>query len=394
MPRYEASEYNCIADSSAACAEERSIGVTKLRLIERKAQLKGKAFSGIRFIFYFYAKPVIVSKSTFRLLQPFIILQVIILVGILGYMIIENASFLDSLFMTTISITTVGYGEVVPLSEAGKWFTIIMLITSWGTFAFAITRITQFVVSGEINQYFKTRRLMKDIAQLNNHVILCGYGRNGHQAAQILRVHGVPFIVIEKNESLMKKMEAEGEKLLHLEGDSTDDDMLRLAGVERARALITTLPVDAQNVFIILSARALNPRMQIISRASEASSVPKMKKAGADNVIMPDRIGGTHMATLVSKPEVVEFIDIISGEQGQSIHMESLAYEDLPENLKGKSIGDIENWNSTGVNCIGIKDPDGRFHINPSDDTIIIAGMKVIMLGTRHQIMQMKGSLA
>ena len=334
------------------------------------------------------------SKSTFRLLQPFIILQVIILVGILGYMIIEKASFLDSLFMTTISITTVGYGEVVPLSEAGKWFTIIMLITSWGTFAFAITRITQFVVSGEINQYFKTRRLMKDIAQLNNHVILCGYGRNGHQAAQILRVHGVPFIVIEKNESLMKKMEAEGEKLLHLEGDSTDDDMLRLAGVERARALITTLPVDAQNVFIILSARALNPKMQIISRASEASSVPKMKKAGADNVIMPDRIGGTHMATLVSKPEVVEFIDIISGEQGQSIHMESLAYEDLPENLKGKSIGDIENWNSTGVNCIGIKDPDGRFHINPSDDTILIAGMKVIMLGTRHQIMQMKGSLA
>ena len=192
----------------------------------------------------------------------------------------------------------------------------------------------------------------------------------------------------------MKKMEAEGEKLLHLEGDSTDDDMLRLAGVERARALITTLSVDAQNVFIILSARALNPKMQIISRASEASSVPKMKKAGADNVIMPDRIGGTHMATLVSKPEVVEFIDIISGEQGQSIHMESLAYEDLPENLKGKSIGDIENWNSTGVNCIGIKDPDGRFHINPSDDTILIAGMKVIMLGTRHQIMQMKGSLA
>jgi voltage-gated potassium channel len=334
------------------------------------------------------------SKATFRLLQPFILLQVIILVGILGYMIIEGASFLDSLFMTTISITTVGYGEVVPLSEAGKWFTIVMLITSWGTFAFAITRITQFVVSGEINQYFKTRRLMKSIAELNNHVILCGYGRNGHQAAQILKAHKVPFIVIEKDVELIERKLREGEDILHLEGDSTDDDLLRLAGVERARALITTLPVDAQNVFIVLSARSLNPNIQIISRASDAATVPKLKKAGANNVIMPDRIGGTHMATLVTKPDVVEFIDFLSGEQGHGIHMESLAYEDLPETLKGKSIGDIENWNRTGVNCIGIKDPEGKFLINPSDDTIIIAGMKVIMLGTRHQITQMKGNFS
>lgn len=309
-------------------------------------------------------------------------------------MAIESASFIDALFMTTISITTVGYGEVVPLSEPGKWFTIFLLITSWGTFAFAITRITQFVVSGEINQYFKTRKLMKNIADLNNHVILCGYGRNGHQAAQILKAHKVPFIVIEKDVELIERKLREGEDILHLEGDSTDDDLLRLAGVERARALITTLPVDAQNVFIVLSARSLNPNIQIISRASDAATVPKLKKAGANNVIMPDRIGGTHMATLVTKPDVVEFIDFLSGEQGHSIHMESLTYEDLPETLKGKSIGDIENWNRTGVNCIGIKDPDGRFLINPSDDTIIIAGMKVIMLGTRHQIMQMKGSFS
>jgi voltage-gated potassium channel len=342
----------------------------------------------------FLLKTTALKKSTYRLLQPFIILHIIILVGIAGYMLIEKASFVDSLFMTTISITTVGYGEVVPLSEPGKWFTIFLLITSWGTFAFAITRITQFVVSGEINQYFKNRKLMKNIADLNNHVILCGYGRNGHQAAQILRAHKVPFIVIEKDEELIQKKLKEGEDLLHLEGDSTDDDLLRLAGVERARALITTLPVDAQNVFIVLSARSLNNDIQIISRASEASSVAKLKKAGANNVIMPDRIGGTHMATLVTKPDVVEFIDFLSGEKGHSIHMESLAFEDLPEILKGKSIGEIENWNRTGVNCIGIKDPEGKFLINPSDDTIIVTGMKVIMLGTRHQIMQMKGNFS
>lgn len=332
-------------------------------------------------------------KSTLRLLQPFIVLHVIILVGIVGYMLIEKASFVDSLFMTTISITTVGYGEVVPLSEPGKWFTIFLLITSWGTFAFAITRITQFVVSGEINQYFKTRKLMNSISQLDKHVILCGYGRNGHQAAQVLKAHNIPFIVIEKDEQLILKKIAEGENILHLEGDSTDDDLLRLAGVERARALITTLPVDAQNVFIVLSARSLNPEIQIISRASDAASVPKLKKAGASNVIMPDRIGGSHMATLVSKPDVVEFIEFLSGEQGQSIHMESVAFNDLPEELKGKSVRDIMNWNKTGVNCIGIKDPEGKFIINPPDDTAVIAGMKVMLLGTRHQIMQMKGNL-
>jgi voltage-gated potassium channel len=331
------------------------------------------------------------NKTTYRLIQPFIVLHAIIIIGIVGYMIIENASFLDALFMTTISITTVGYGEVVPLSEPGKWFTIFMLITSWGTFAFAITRITEFVVSGELNHYFKKRRLMKEIANLRDHVILCGYGRNGHQAAQILRIHEIPFVVIEKDEHLMSKMLAEGERLLHLEGDGTDDELLRLAGVERARALITTLPVDAQNVFIILSARSLNPTMNIISRASEATSVPKMKKAGATSVIMPDRIGGTHMATLVSKPEVVEFIDIISGEQ--AVYVESVSYDDLPDELKGKSIGQIEEWHHTGVNCIGIKESDGRFIINPSDDTIVSRGMKVIMLGTKQQISKMQGNL-
>lgn len=294
--------------------------------------------------------------------------------------------------MTVISITTVGYGEVVPLSEPGKWFTIFMLITSWGTFAFAITRITEFVVSGEINQYFKKRRLMKDIASLKNHVILCGYGRNGHQAALILRVHNIPFVVIEKNENMMKKFIAEGEKLLHLEGDGTDDELLKIAGIERARALITTLPVDAENVFIILSARTLNPAMNIISRASEATSVAKMKKAGATSVIMPDRIGGTHMATLVSKPDVVEFIEMISGEQ--EVYIESLSFEQLPVALQGKSIGEIEKWQNLGVNCIGIKEADGRFKINPSDQTLVVHGMKVILLGSLQQIAKMKGNFS
>jgi voltage-gated potassium channel len=334
------------------------------------------------------------KKSIYRLLQPFVILQFIVIAGVVGYMVIEKMSLLDALYMTTISITTVGYGEISPLSDAGKIFTIILLVTSWATFAFVISRITQFVISGEINQYFKTRRLMKDISKLEDHVILCGYGRNGTQAARMLKTHNVPFIVIEKNEILMQKLEAEGEKILHLEGDGTDDEVLMQAGVERARALITTLPVDAQNVFIVLTARAINPGLQIISRASESSSVSKLKKAGATNVIMPDYIGGTHMATLVSKPDVVEFIDYLSGEEGEAIHVESVDYLKLPEKIRGKTLRDVMDWNKTGVNCIGVKDSEGKFLINPPDNILITPGMKVIVLGNREQIMQMKGNLA
>ncbi|MEK7226347.1 MAG: NAD-binding protein, partial [Bacteroidota bacterium] len=175
---------------------------------------------------------------------------------------------------------------------------------------------------------------------------------------------------------------------------STEDDVLKQAGVERARALITTLPVDAQNVFIVLTARALNPQLQIISRASDASSVTKLKKAGATNVIMPDFIGGTHMATLVSKPDVVEFIDYLSGEEGEAIHVESVDYLQLPETIRGKTLRDVIDWNKTGVNCIGVKNTEGKFLINPPDTISITPGMKVIVLGNRQQMMQMKGNLS
>ncbi|MBL7747672.1 MAG: potassium channel protein [Chitinophagaceae bacterium] len=333
------------------------------------------------------------TKATYRLIQPIIILHVIILAGIVGYMIIEKLSLLESVYLTTVFITTVGFTDHV-LSDSGKVFSIILLVTSWGTFAFVIARITQFVINGEIHQYFKTRRFMREIKKLENHVILCGYGRNGQQAANILKGHDVPFIIIEKNAELMQKMEDEGKRLLHITGDGTDDDILRLAGVERARALITTLPVDAQNVFIVLSARSLNPQLKIITRASEASSVAKMRKAGANNVIMPDYIGGTHMATLVSKPDVVEFIDFLSGEEGHSIHMEAVACESLPVHMRGKPLKEIMNWNKTGVNCIGIKDAEGKFFINPPEDTVIREKMKIIVLGTRQQITSMNGNLA
>ena len=295
--------------------------------------------------------------------------------------------------MTTIAITTVGFSEVRPLSNSGRLFTIFLLITSWITFAWAITRITQFVVTGEINKYFKTRKNMKAITQLNNHVILCGFGRNGQQAARTLKNHNMPFVVIEKEEESMEKALPFFPQLVYLVGDGTDDDLLKKAGIEKAIALISALPDDADNVFIVLSARALNQKLQIISRASEESSYPKLKKAGADNVIMPDKIGGSHMATLVSKPDVIEFMDFLSSEDGESVNMESVPYELMPSSIKDKPLKVVMEWNKTGVNCLGIKNKEGKFIINPPDETLVTEGCKVIVFGTRSQIAEMKQNL-
>ena len=329
----------------------------------------------------------------YRLLLPFLILQGVILVGILGYMIIEKYSFVEALYMTSLIITTVGFQEVKPLSESGQVFTVILLIMSWASLAFFLARITQFIISGEVNKFFKSRKMIKAIEKLSGHVIICGFGRNGQQAANTLRVHNVPYMVIEKNTSTIEKYLLEHTEIIFLEGDATEDETLQRAGISRARALITALPIDAENVFIVLSARALNPTLRIISRASNSTTLNKLKKAGANNVIMPDKIGGTHMATLVSKPDVIEFIDYLSGEEGESINMESVAFEELPRPIRNKSLHEVMNWRKTGVNCIGIKNNEGKFIINPPETTIIEEGMKVIVLGNRSQIDTMKDNL-
>ena len=308
-------------------------------------------------------------------------------------MVIEHFNFIEAVYMTTISVTTTGFTEVHPLSPAGRVFTVFLLIMSWTAFAFAVTRLTQYVVSGEINKYFKTRRIMSSIEKLSGHVIVCGYGRNGQQAAQILQYHNQPYVVIEQRQELIDKAITEKPRLLYLIGDGTDDEILKRAGIERARALITALPTDADNVFIVLSARSLNPDIQIISRASHAGSYPKLIKAGANHVIMPDRIGGTHMATLISKPDVVEFIDFLSSEEGESIHIESVEYNQLPLEIRDKSLQDIMAWKKTGVSCIGIKTADGKFVISPPENTVITSGMKVLVLGNREQIAEMKGNI-
>ncbi len=342
------------------------------------------------------AKHRLIKQSSLRsytLFLPVVIIAAIILTGVIGFVLIEGFSLFDALYMTVVTVTTVGYDEANNLSTAGRIFNMLLIISSFATFAYALAKLTRYVVDGEMNKFFKNRKIMSAIKDFKDHVIICGYGRNGKQAAKILGHHKVKFVVIENNDDRIEQELSKKDGVLYIKGDATNDDVLLSAGIERAKALITALPEDADNVFIVLSARSLSSTIQIISRSSNPGAGTKLRKAGADSVISPDKIGGTHMATLVSKPDVIEFIDYLSGEEGDSIHLESVGYDVLPVELKDKSLQEIMAWRKTGVNCIGIKDAEGTFIINPPEGTLINNRMKVIVLGSRQQIEEMKGNV-
>jgi len=332
-------------------------------------------------------------KEYNRFLMPFYLMNGLLFIGTVGYMTIEGFSFMNAVYMTVITVATVGYGEVQTLSEAGRIFTIFLIMTSFGTFAYAVSSITRLVTDGEINRFIKYRRVKKTIGELEGHVIICGYGRNGRQAAHVLKKHDKRFVVIDNNDKITTSITHKFSDLV-LTGNATSDEMLHAAGILKCSALITTLPTDADNLFIVLTARFLNPKITIISRASDDGSDTKLKIAGANNVIMPDRVGGAHMASLVMKPDVMEFIDKITAQGGENINLEEITFDSLTDSLKSKTLKELEIRNKSGANIIGFKTAEGEFVVNPSADTIVIPNSKIFVLGTFEQIKKMKSILS
>jgi voltage-gated potassium channel len=328
-------------------------------------------------------------RHFYRIFLPLAFLLLIVVVGVAGYMIIEDYGLLDAFYMTVITVATVGFQEVHPLDGPGRLFTAFLIITSFGTFAYAVSSISKYLADGEFRTYLKKRRVSAAIDKLENHVIICGFGRNGRQAAHVLKKHDTRFVVIEEKKDVVEGINHRYSDLV-LEGNATSDEVLERAGILRARALITTLPTDADNLFIVLSAKTLNPKLTIISRASEDSSDKKLKLAGADNVIMPDKVGGAHMASLVMKPDVMEFVDFITGQGGDNIRLEEITFDNLSEEFRNKSIRELEVRNRSGANIIGFKTANGEYIINPNADTRIIPDAKLFVLGTTDQITKLK----
>lgn len=307
----------------------------------------------------------------------------VLLFGVFGYRYISNYDWVDAIYMTVITVTTVGFSEVRPLDAASKFFTISLIVSSVFIFAFAISVITEYVLGRNSLQILKKKKVKSKINSLTNHVIICGYGRNGTQAAERLKAYKRPFVIIEKDKEIIERFE---DNFLFIEGDANDDDVLLEAGIERAKFIITALPDDATNLFVVLSSRQLNKELFIISRASLVTSQKKLLFAGANKVIMPDKIGGDHMASLVVMPDLITFMDKLSVEGGHTTNLEEVSIEDFTDKMECNSLRDLDLRRKTGCTIIGYISPEGDYIINPEADLQLQPKSKVIVLGRPEQI--------
>jgi len=320
-----------------------------------------------------------------RLYTALILMLIVITIGTLGYKSIDKLySWIDALYMTIITVTTVGFGELHPMGDAGKLFTIFLIITSISIYGFAISVVSEFISNGDFFKQLKKRKMNKRIDQLENHTIVCGFGRNGQQAAERLKSYNKSFVIIEKSNKMIEKIEALGYP--YVKGDSTDDKVLNFANINNASHLITTLPSDADNLYVVLSSRQMNKKMIIISRASIDTSYSKLKIAGANNIIMPDKIGGNHMASLIVTPDLVEFVERISIEGKDETNLEEISADNIPERFLNKSLIELNIRKETGCLVIGFKTADNKYIINPGADTVLEKGTHIILLGNTNQI--------
>ena len=307
----------------------------------------------------------------------------VLLIGVLGYHFIADYTWVEALYMTVITMSTVGFSEVRPLDANARIFTVFLILSSVFILGFAISVLSEYVLSRNSLQLLKQKKVKNKIKKISNHVVVCGYGRNGMEAVERLKAYKKPFIVVEKNKEVIEKYEDE---ILFVEGDATDDEVLNIAEIQNAQYLITAMPDDAENLFVVLSARQLNNSLFIISRASLPTSEKKLLLAGANKVIMPDKIGGDHMASLVVMPDLITFMDKLSTEGQHTTNLEEVPIEDFSDQLECNSLRDLDLRKRTGCTIIGYIAPDGTYIINPEADLKLQPKSKVIVLGRPEQI--------
>lgn len=302
--------------------------------------------------------------------------------GTVGYMLIEGWGVRDSLYMTVITVATVGFREVYPLSAAGQWFTIALVFAGVGGIAYSIGTIAEFMVEGPLLELLEGRRMAKRIGELKDHYVVVGMGRVGSVVCETLAAQGVPFIVVDRCDECVAMAEEHG--WLYLQGDATTEEVLETAGVRRARGLVTALDTDADNLFVSLSARGLNPGLYIVARSSSVASESKILRSGADRVITPNVIGGRRMATSLLDPLVSDYLDIATHNDEMEYRLEALSITGTSE-LAGRSIHDARIRDATGAFILAISS-GGMMDRNPSPDRVLHDGDQLVALGTRSQI--------
>lgn len=322
-----------------------------------------------------------------KILIGLLIILILIVSATIGYMIILNISFIDALYMTIITVSTVGYEEVVDMNEAGKIFSIFVIIISISMLGYLLSELFKFFSEGSMNETWRKNRMKKAISKLSNHIIVCGAGETGMHVIKQFLLKDIDFVVIEHDENAIEKLREMD--LNYIDDDATNDEVLLAAGVQRAKGLVTCLAKDADNVFVVLTARQLNKKLRIVARSHENKSAKKLKIAGANSTVSPDEIGGKKMASMMISPNIQYFVDNIIDTKNVSIDMEEVSINESSE-LIGKQLRETKISDRTGLIVLAIRRTNDQFIFNPKASEVLSENDKMLVVGSKEQINELR----
>lgn len=330
-----------------------------------------------------------IIKVVLRLRWAITLIILSLLLGMLGFRVLEHYPWFDAFYMSVITLSTVGFGEIHPLGQGGRLFAAVLILFNLGLLGYSVSTITGIFSEGGFTKLLKDYRMHRSIQQLKNHIIVCGFGRHALEVTYELSKQGKPFVVIESNHEGIELLK-EKYNYLFIEGDATQDLVLEEARIRDANALVITLPSDADNLFITLSARQVNPSLRIISRANSAADETKLRRAGANYTVVPERIGGYYMATLIEKPDVVAFFDLLSNIGTDKVVFEELPVETLALQYRNKTIQESGILQNTRISLIGVRQPNGEYELNPLPSLLLRPGLHIVVLGSQEQMNDFK----
>ncbi len=308
----------------------------------------------------------------------------VFIIGTLWYSLVEKWSWEDAAYMTVITLATVGYGEIHPLGSRGRLFTIALILMGVVTIGFIVNRFTEALIQGYFQEGIRLRQQRRLMESLSEHYILCGFSRTGRQIAKEFRAEGVPFVIIDSETESVRKGQSEGYTLY--QGDATLDETLYKVGIERAICIVAALPSDAENLYVVLSAKTLNPEIRAIARASTEEAVQKLQRGGADAVISPYITGGKRMAASALRPQVMDFVDGILTGADRQLYMEEVLLDPAICPYLGETLQKARLRSQTGALVLAIRRTDGTLIGGPTGDTILLPGDLLICMGTAEQL--------
>ena len=322
-----------------------------------------------------------------RLITALVSIGVVLTLGTVGYVVIEGWNWWDSLWMLVITLTTVGYGEVHPLSHPGRLYTILVLMVGVAVLTYGVSFMTAFMVEGRLHDYLRRRRMKRSIARMRNHTIICGAGRTGLHVIGELQKTKAQYVVIEADHAIAENLKARDVPVI--QGDASHEDALREAGIAQAGGLVTCLTADADNLFVVLTAKGLNPKLRVVARYVDERSAEKLRRAGANAVVSPNAIGGLRMASEALRPAVVSFLDVMLRSSKATLRVEEAGIREGSK-LAHKRLIDCRIAEATGLLVLALRNKEGEYAFNPPATTALTPGHTLIVMGEIDGVKKLK----